>query len=213
MTGQAAETGRAVATKTPMLPSLPQWVNSSMACLMEVDGKPALPERLTLSETERAFIASQVESLRERMRPASEREILEEFTRLMADHAQQPMSQATAKARAIGFVETLSDLPAWAIQGAAKRWRGGEGEGNHSFAPNAAQIRPLAEMETLPTRTMIEKLRRLLVAVPLKHQPPMDRAKLATKFGDLASKLEGKIRDEKTRTAQYQDETSRKTPA
>jgi hypothetical protein len=147
------------------------------------------------------------------MQPASEREILFEFTALMADHAQQPLSQQVAKSRAISFVDTLSDLPAWAIQGATRRWRRGEGEGNHSFAPNASQIRPLAELETLPTRAMIEKLRRLLVAVPLKHQAPHDRAKLATKFGDLASKLEGKIRDEKTRTAQYQDETSRKTPA
>lgn len=142
------------------------------------------------SETERAFIVSRVVSLKVDLQPATEREVLGEYSRLLADHAAQPLPADAAKLRAIGFVEAVSGLPIWAVREGCRKWRRGEGDGNHAFAPTGAQIRPLAEAGTFPYRAEITRLERTLSAKPIGRQhTPESRERVARKFGDLLKSM------------------------
>lgn len=197
--------------------SLPPRMASLASSIMEVDGRPALPAALMPSETERASIASRVASLEEELTPASRGQIIEVVTALLMSSPQQAMNDQTASAKLRVYAAALDDLPAWALRNAAQKWMRGECDGNVAFAPSPGQLRRIAEAEIARHRAVIERLRRVLNARPLaayEHEnSPEVRQRIATKFGDLAASLEGKVRDSKTRAAQYQDETAKKVRA
>lgn len=197
--------------------SLPPRMASLASSIMEVDGRPALPAALMPSETERASIASRVASLEEELAPASRGQIIEVVTALLMSSPQQAMNDQTASAKLRVYAAALDDLPAWALRSAAQKWMRGECEGNVAFAPSPGQLRRIAEAEIARHRAVIERLRRVLNARPLaayEHEnSPEVRQRIATKFGDLAASLEGRVRDSKTRAAQYQDETAKKVRA
>lgn len=144
--------------------------------------------------------------------PACPEQIIEVVRDLFAAAPQQGVTPDVMRTRYRVFAEALSDMPAWAIREAARKWIKGEAPGNTAFAPSPGELSRLALAETLPHRALIEKLRRIQSARPLEQmtRTPETKAKIDNGFKALMANLEGKIRDDKARTAQYHDETAKR---
>lgn len=167
------------------------------------------------TEPQRAAIAASIRRIEQEITtPAAERDVVANVVRLLVAFPAANMSPEAARARASIYVSVMADLPGWAIRIACDKWLRGDAEGNLAFAPSPPQLRQLAEAQTLSHRAAIVKLRRVLDAVPMEYRAPSeDRAAIAAKFGGLVASIAGKARDEKSRTAQYQDETAKKVRA
>lgn len=100
-------------------------------------------------------------------------------------------SEAAAAARLDVYDDALAEMPPWAVEIAIKRWTRGECDGlgmgvlNYNFAPGPAILRRLCMDELRPLLSQIDRLTRLLAAVPLevamdpapiRHQPDISIA-------------------------------------
>lgn len=154
------------------------------------NGRPSLPHRLMPSETERASIESKIATLEAELSPASGDQIIEAVRALFLASPQQAVSKEVMQGRYRIFIAALSDQPAWAIEAAAVKWFKGQTGGSVTFAPSSGELRRLSEAETLPHRTMIERLKRILIARPAGEQiDPDERKRVARKLSELAKSM------------------------
>ena len=69
-------------------------------------------------------------------------------SKILIAYPSAQMTEAKAAAMSEAYLDALSDIPPWAIEGARKRWNRGEvsglGDANLAFAPSAPQLRLLA---------------------------------------------------------------------
>lgn len=70
-------------------------------------------------------------------------------------------------ARAAVYLESLDDIPPWALQEGIRQWNRGEaGDQNYAFAPPPAVLRRLALSHIARPQRVVEKLQELLDAAP-----------------------------------------------
>lgn len=69
-------------------------------------------------------------------------------SKILIAYPSAQMTEAKAAAMSEAYLDALSDIPTWAIEGARRRWNRGEvsglGNANLAFAPSAPQLRLLA---------------------------------------------------------------------
>lgn len=99
-----------------------------------------------------------------------------------------------ARARVQAFRVALDDVPAWAVEEAARDWLRGQvpSDYNTTFAPLPPQLRKLAERKWVPLIPKKRKLLALLKAKPAPddHLSEADRAYRIGKFKELIAGIE-----------------------
>lgn len=130
-----------------------------------------------LTEQERDLIAAQVSSLnmilhlKDGEAARARMLTLAAVTALLMGYSGQNQTVAGAGAKIDLYMDAVGDLPAWTIMAARRRWARGaagiEDESQYRFAPDTAILRKLAEAELKPYRDRLDRLTRLLEAVPI----------------------------------------------
>jgi hypothetical protein len=70
-------------------------------------------------------------------------------------------------ARGAVYLESLHDIPPWALAAAIRQWNCHEaGDQNYAFAPPPAVLRRLALSHMAPAQRLVEKLQEVLDAAP-----------------------------------------------
>jgi hypothetical protein len=167
------------------LPSLPVWLGRLAIGTVDHPGQPTrkyLAGGLSLTPNQRA----EAEGYRDRMKATlSSDDPLRQRNAVLAKMIMAyPMGAGSgelgAAARAEAYLDALSDMPAWAIAEAVRRWnRGQAGEHNYSFAPAPAILRRVTDEVLVPYRIDLEKIEIVLRAVPLERAvdpEPMPKA-------------------------------------
>lgn len=120
----------------------------------------------SLTNSERQQISARIARLDANIEVRDPRQLERAVTGMLLSF---PSGRAADDAELVvaAYVNTLSDLPAWAVNEAAKRWARGQGgsNSNPAFPPSAAQLHQLATMVVGPVRAEAAHLRRLLAAV------------------------------------------------
>lgn len=108
---------------------------------------------------------------------------LRQVAKLLMMFPASDLSEAVVDARSEAYEIALEDLPAWAVEAAAKRWIKGDVAAlderpNLSFPPSPPQLRALALDEWAKARAALWRYRRLLGGktervVPLKDRRPL----------------------------------------
>lgn len=139
------------------------------------------------NETQRASIASRIDALERELASADRRAIAEVVAKLFLAFPSSAVSVEVQKAKIALYVEDLDGLPLWALERAAGKWRRGEAKGDAKFAPSAAELRRIAEEQTLQHRTQIGRLNRILTAKPLARieHTPQAKERVAAKAADF----------------------------
>ncbi len=93
------------------------------------------------------------------------------------------LSEAVVDARSEAYETALEDMPAWAVEAAAKRWIKGdvaalEDKPNLAFPPSPPQLRALALDEWAKARAALWRYRRLMAGKPERVVPLEDRRPL-----------------------------------
>jgi hypothetical protein len=172
------------------LPSLPVWLGRLAIGTVDHPGQPTrryLAGGLNLTPNQRA----EAEGYRDRMRAAlSSDDPLRLRNAVLAKMIMAyPMGAGSgelgAAARAESYLDALSDMPAWAIAAAVRRWnRGQAGDYNYSFAPAPAILRRIVDGILAPCRVELEKAEIALSAVSIDRavdptpMPPPERNSL-----------------------------------
>lgn len=167
------------------LPSLPAWLGRLAIGTVDHPGQPTrryLAGGLSLTPSQRA----EAEYYRDRMKETlSSDDPLRQRNAVLAKMIMAyPMCAGSgelgAAARAEAYLDALSDMPAWAIAEAVRRWnRGQAGEHNYSFAPAPAILRRIVDGILAPCRVDLGKVEIALKAVPLERAvdpEPMPKA-------------------------------------
>lgn len=118
---------------------------------------------------QRVAIERRITELRRADRPGPDAEILSYVGDLILEYATARMDERTVKAKAGAYLDTLEDLPAWAVKEAIRRWRRGDVEADAQtldFAPRPARLRAIAERVALVARGQAGRLQRILDAEP-----------------------------------------------
>lgn len=113
---------------------------------------------------------------------------LAEVGKLLCAFPAAPLSTAATKARMEAYDIALEDVPAWAVEAAARRWIKGEvatlgDKVNLSFPPSPPQLRALALDEWAKARAALWRYRRLMEGktervVPLEKRRPLPKEML-----------------------------------
>jgi hypothetical protein len=106
-------------------------------------------------------------------------------------------STETGKARAEAYLESLDDVPPWAVAEAVRHWHKGDcgQDYDYRWAPAPAVLRAIARGLLEPVRSMAAHVAGLLAAVPLDEamksgaQTAEDRAYVAEGFKKLSVDL------------------------
>jgi hypothetical protein len=76
-------------------------------------------------------------------------------------------SEEATMARCTVYLESLDDIPQWAVRRAIRQWdRGEAGKQNYAFMPAPAVLRGLALSHMARPRLLLEKMQQLLEAAP-----------------------------------------------
>lgn len=163
------------------------------------------------TETDRASIASQIEGIERGLMPGYRQEMVANIATMMLGFPVYGGDEESVGATLDAYADNVADMPGWAVATACERLAKGQGPGKPGNRPSHAELRIMVERELLPHRAMIAKLGRVLAAEPMRRviRSPEDRERMAKKAGDFLANFDGKVRDEKSRSAQYHDETKR----
>jgi hypothetical protein len=142
-----------------------------------------------LTRTELEWIEGRLAALRafttgENLPPAEcSRARLSLLTRLLLGYPTAGGGTEKAAEARLGFYqEAVADIAPWALDAAVKKWARGEVENtNVDFAPSPGTLRRLCEVELQPFKTVMRRLKRLQVAVPIERAmdpKPIERAQL-----------------------------------
>ncbi|PIO96157.1 hypothetical protein [Pleomorphomonas carboxyditropha] len=113
---------------------------------------------------------------------------LQEAAKLLTVFPAGNISEAVLDARSKAYDIALEDVPAWAVEAAARRWIKGEvatlgDKPNLSFPPSPPQLRALALDEWAKARAVLWRYRRLMEGktervVPLEKRRPLPKEML-----------------------------------
>lgn len=151
---------------------------------------------ISLSQSEKSALAAEIEEMRRQMsEPANPEKAMAMVSRILIAYPSAQMTEAKAAAMSEAYLDSLSDMPLWAIEGARKRWNRGDvadiGPANLSFAPSAPQLRMLAlsERERATYRLYwLETILRKSEEQPADAQPKQKRD-LSPQIKELLDKL------------------------
>lgn len=172
------------------MPSLPAWVASRNAALVEnlqLDASGSfrdvltLPQGAELTKAEVTAIINHLSSLRSlltRTPEASqdaEAETLVLVTKMLLVLPSQRTSEAGAEAKGEAYMDALDDVPSWAVRASLRNWHrsncGTDERGkpyDYGWAPVPSTLRRISQHATAPVHSRIAELERLLSAVPFR---------------------------------------------
>jgi hypothetical protein len=130
---------------------------------------PTIPRSKMPTGAQRAAIERRITELRRADRAGPESEILAYVGDLILEYATARLDDRTVAAKAEAYLDTLSDLPAWAVREAIRRWRRGEVDADSQaldFAPRPARLKAIADRIALVARGQASRLQRILDAEP-----------------------------------------------
>lgn len=108
---------------------------------------------------------------------------------LFANYPSGKVGGDEARMTTLAYVSTLSDLPPWAVDEAAKGWlRGGYGAVASAFAPSSAQLHQAAEEIVRPFVSERRQLTELLEA-EVREITEDERSRVAAGFDALREEL------------------------
>jgi hypothetical protein len=167
------------------------------------------------TETDRASIASEIAGIERALAPGDRQQIIALIAGMMLAFPVAGADEETIGSRLDIYAANVADLPAWAVDAGCQSLMRGTAGGKAAYLPSAPELRIKAVEATAPHRAMIAKLNRVLAAEPMQRvtRTPEARERMAQKAGDWLAKFDGKVRDEKFRTAQYHDETAKRAKA
>jgi hypothetical protein len=91
-------------------------------------------------------------------------------------------SENVSEAKATIFLDVLSDLPGWAVEGGAMMWLRGqnlEASENPAFVPSPPQLRRVSRKAMEPVYREIGELRRLIKAKPYFEPGTVSKERIA----------------------------------
>lgn len=193
------------------MPSLPVWLERCSGALANVNQRDeagqhrrvdTLPAKLIPSSSERAAIVQHVArlsrfldldqpiTLRDReMDNASALGVM--IAALLAKKGQR-MDAAVSEALTEDYLDALDDLPAWAVREAIRKWNRAESaqldRKPHDFnwRPEPPTLRRLAFIEFAVVKDRIDKLSRVLNAVPLLEYSPEHTVQMRAKLAEAS---------------------------
>lgn len=150
-----------------------------------------LPEGMTLSDEDRAWLRAEAARLRQAAAPSAdaERAIAAELLGLFAAFLAQPISAASAEARGRHYLDAVAGFPVEALRTAIALWMRGEEAGphdNHAFPPSPPQLVRLLRIATAPLHRQVARLEALAAAGPAPRKPtPAERARVEAMLAAL----------------------------
>lgn len=159
-----------------------------------VDGRHArIPSSVALTDRDRTEVAGMIRQAEEALAGAEPAEISREVAGLLLSFPTAALSEAAAAVRARAYHVALEGVPAWALQGAARRWLRAECDAHTlDFAPSPPRLRKLADEETLPVRELLVQLRRLLGAEVVRTIASEERARVSGRLSEIAGLIRKK---------------------
>lgn len=148
-----------------------------------------LPERLRFTAPERVECERHAAALAAFTDAGPSRVIGAAVASMLACFPAQAASDDAMKARAVGYLTALADLPAWAVERGAAYWmrrEHGEGRENYAFAPSPPELRRLAVIAAAPLRAELKATRRLLDA---EIETEIPASKVAERLAALSASL------------------------
>ncbi len=194
------------------MPSLPVWVASRIDSLkVEIQfekktGKwretPTLPVSLILTVAKREELGRHVADLHALCRqtpenePRAQAEMLVLLTKMMMVLPSSTQNEFSAEARGEAYMESLADMPAWAVRAAIRRWNRGDAgktpngeEYDYHWCPAPAELRRICWAEMSRIRGRAELLEKLLRAEPLVEFSEDHHQKMRGLFAGLLQTL------------------------
>ena len=170
------------------MPSLPEWLDTQLGSL---NGKslrdeqtglykqiPTVPTRLLPTPEQRQMIAANIRYLQSLLDQTPENSAEHEgmtliaVTKMLLVLGGHKATADSTDAKGEAYTAALDDVPYWAVESALRRWHRGEcgsnGQGephNYSFAPSPADLRRIANGETVNIKCRVKALTHLLSAV------------------------------------------------
>jgi hypothetical protein len=194
------------------MPSLPAWVAlriDSLKVECQPDKKtgkwremPTLPASLILTVVEREELMRHASDLHVLCQqtpendPRAEAEMLELLTKMMWVLPSMTQNEFSAEARGEALMESLSDIPTWAVRAAIRSFhRGNAGrkpngdEYDYHWCPAPAELRRISCNRMFPVRRRARELQELLNAEPLIEFSAEHRDKMRGRFDALLHSL------------------------
>jgi len=199
------------------MPSLPAWVQQRIDALgsaLQPDstGKynemMVLPPSMILSSSERALVEQHVADLAwffDLGQPFTIREQSlnnDQALGVMIAHLLMPgggskLDEASSDARAEDYLDAIEDLPAWSVRAALRKWNRAESaklDGKskpHDFdwRPAPPTLRRLAQIELIPIKCEVLRLKKLLSAVPRVEHSNEHCARMQNLLSGLSKSL------------------------
>lgn len=163
--GELAFTTDATAALLDPMRSLPRWLADCLEALdLSTLRRPEIPSDKALTEPQRQHVEARLASLTSRLSPATERERAAAVAMVRSCLRSRQADDAGAEAEAAGYMLALSDMPAFAIQEAARRIIIGEAGLSKTFAPTPAEMRSVAVSAMAPAKCHARMLEKLLAA-------------------------------------------------
>ena len=139
----------------------------------------------TLSANERSALETRARVVDRCLEHRDNREIAKIVAEMLASYPSARAAGEEARMVIAAYVSSLSDLPPWAVQEAARQWaRGKAGSDAPAFPPSSAQL--YASAETSIARFRLERSRIADALQSAEHQPTdSERARVSAGFDDL----------------------------
>lgn len=194
------------------MPSLPVWVAlriNSLKAESRLDKEtrrwretPTLPASLILTMAEHQELKRHIADLRAlcRQTPESnsraEAEMLMVLTKMMMVLPSMTQNEFSVEARGEAYMESLADIPTWAVRAAIRSWNRGDAgrkpngeEYDYHWCPAPAELRRISSELMFRVRSRAELLQKLLHAEPLIEFSAEHRRKMRSRFDALLHSL------------------------
>jgi hypothetical protein len=183
---------------------LPEWLTLLLTAIsVGPEGEPTwsrtptIPASSMPTTAQRHAIEERCRQLEELARPGPDRKIAESIGKILGYYANGTTTEAQSSIKASIWREVLTDLPAWAVEEARRRWFQGRIRDGRGFSPEPADIRREAEEICKVARGQWVLLQRILNAKPLVHvQLPEERlAELHAALANVHDRIEQRARE------------------
>lgn len=185
------------------MPSLPAWVGSRIASVLEVMQKDAtgkhrltvvLPQGMVLGSSEWAVLEAHAGALRKVLERTpenstdAEAEMLVIITKMMLAKPGQRSSESGAEATGEAYQIALDDIPPWAVTAALRRWyrrdapQVDKAPHDYRWRPSEGTLRAIAFEEAAKVTGRAIALERLLSAIPMLEFAPDTRNDMIDKL-------------------------------
>jgi hypothetical protein len=195
------------------MPSWPAWVASHIG-LLKIDEQPdpktgryrpipTLPASSILTAAKRKELERHAKQLDGLLKYTpdkdgqAEQDVVMAVTEMMLVYWSQTQTDLSVEARGRAMVTAaLSDVPAWAVQAAIRRWHRGECGRNEKgqpydnrWCPAPAELRAIALAELHPLNERLNTVETLLRAEPRIEYSDEHRRRMRERFAELSRTL------------------------